>query len=149
MVTLLQRADANFHDLLFVLHHVLRCGPGFGRWAACLIQPNVPSYENLTDVSDSPNADPFDHPALAEILVILSIVTSPVRGREAFIRDLLTPTQLQLGAANPGSGGPAAVSKDWVVIDSDGEDEPGSSSSYMKENDLVAILNQIPIAGNY
>ena len=84
-----------------------------------------------------------------QVLVILSIVTSPVRGREAFIRDLLTPTQLGGGGGSPAGGvTPAAAGKDWVVVDSDGEDEPGSSSSYMKENDLVAILNQIPVAGD-
>ena len=89
-------------------------------------------------MSDNPSIDPFDHPALAEVLVVLSIVTSPVRGREAFIRDLLTsPTTT-----------PTAKTTDWVVVDSDGEDEAGGyMMSYMKENDLVAILNQIPVGG--
>ena len=84
--------------------------------------------------------------------MILSIVTSPVRGREAFIRDLLTPQLMMSGGGGspirgkaPASGGGGG--RDWIVVDSDGEEEPGSSSSYMKENDLVAILNQMPIGG--
>ena len=88
--------------------------------------------------------------------MILSIVTSPVRGREAFIRDLLTPQLMMSGGGGspiggrkgaPAGGGGGGGGRDWIVVDSDGEEEPGSSSSYMKENDLVAILNQMPIGG--
>ena len=110
------------------------------------------SYWLFKDACGSPNGDPYDHPALAEVLVILSIVTSPVRGREAFIRDLLTPQLMMSGGGGspirgraPAGGGGGG--RDWIVVDSDGEEEPGSSSSYMKENDLVAILNQMPIGG--
>ena len=139
----MQRPDVTFSDTLYVLHHVLRCGPGFGRWAACLIQPPLPTPDNYAAAANSPNWDPYDHPALHEILVILSIITSPIRGREGFIRELLSPLQIQQ-SANSHQAADA-----WVLVDSDGEDEvPGSSSSYMKENDLVSILNQIPIAGN-
>lgn len=33
----------------------------------------------------------------------------------------------------------------WVVIDSDGEEDDETVGSSLKENDLVSLLNQVPI----
>ena len=114
VVTLFRKPDSDFQDLLFVLQHVLRCAPGFGRWASGLIQPNVP----VLGFNDTPD---YDHPALNQVLAVLSVITSP-------------PAVL-----------PPSEDREWVLVDSDGEDDPES----FKESDLVALINQVPLGGTF
>lgn len=33
----------------------------------------------------------------------------------------------------------------WVMVDSDGEEDEESTGTSLKENDLVALLNQLPL----
>ncbi|KAF4516976.1 hypothetical protein B566_EDAN005578 [Ephemera danica] len=116
--TLLRVATAQDH--LFLLHHVLRSPGGVSNWAIPLVQ--IP-LENLVDNYPSTSSALLDHS-----VTFLSVLMNPIYEREQFINDK------------------RSLDEPWVFLDSDGdeEDDPRGFMSLL-ENDLVAILNQLPI----
>lgn len=123
----LQLRTATWHDHVFILFQILRCPVNVGNWAANLIQVPI----STTEIIESP----FALPEFQHCVAILSALLLPVKERGAFLENLtkdLVPKQPSEDA--------------WILVDSDGEE--GSSSSGeclgLKENDLVAIFEQIP-----
>jgi hypothetical protein len=115
---LLRVATASDH--LFLLHHVLRSPGGISSWAIPLIQ--IP-LEDLTNSYPSTSSAFLDH-----AITFLSVLMNPIYEREKVISDR------------------RSLEDPWTFLDSDG-DEEDESRRYMAllENDLVAILNQLPI----
>lgn len=121
----LQLRYATWQDHLFLLFHILRCPLEVATWAACCIQ--VP-LQQLDPYSNSP----YETPAVHHSVTILMALLKPVKRRQEFLgkikKELIDPVQENL----------------WVLVDSDGEDA-GESVNGPRENDMVAILNQIPL----
>ncbi|CAG9829221.1 unnamed protein product [Diabrotica balteata] len=114
---------ANYQDHLFILNHVLRCPAGVGSWASAFIQ---------TPVHVNPSISPFANFEINHVLTILAAILTPVRGREVFLDDLSQKSD-------------TAVEAIWVMVDSEGEEDEDSPIKPLKENDLVALLNQLPL----
>lgn len=124
----LQLRLATWQDHVFILFHVLRCPVNVGNWAASLIQVPI----SLPTEIDSP----FSLPEFQHCIAILSALLLPVKDRGAFLEGItkdLIPKQ---------SSGEDA----WILVDSDGEEgsTPQGECVGLKENDLVAIYEQIP-----
>ncbi|XP_021361330.1 ectopic P granules protein 5 homolog [Mizuhopecten yessoensis] len=124
---------ASYNDHLFILNHVLRCPAGVGEWAVGLIQ--VPTISHAT----SPPIN-IGSPVLDHLMTCLATILMPIRGREDFIclmNEAITP--------DPQHG------NTWIMVDSDGEEDedPKNAWMYLLENDIVAILNQIPMMEAY
>ncbi|XP_017775624.1 PREDICTED: ectopic P granules protein 5 homolog [Nicrophorus vespilloides] len=113
---------ACWQDHLFILNHILRCQPGIGSWGAQYIQ--FP----LVDFIESP----FSNYEINHILSMLSVILLPVNERELFLKEV---SQL--------SDEPTETL--WVIVDSDGEEDEDSTGVALRENDLVALLNQLPL----
>lgn len=123
----LQLRYATWQDHLFLLFHILRCPLEISSWAACCIQ--VPLHQ-LDPYSNSP----YETQAVHHSLIILMALLKPVKRRQEFLgkikKELIDPIQENL----------------WVLVDSDGEDVLESVNvNGPRENDMVAILNQIPL----
>lgn len=123
----MQLRVATWQDHVFILFHILRCPVGVGNWAASLIQ-----------VPDVNFCDTFTTPEFQHCIAILSALLLPVKNRSLFLENITKDLK-------PAS--PKNKEEDvWILVDSDGEE--GSSSSGecigLKENDLVALLDQIP-----
>ncbi|XP_028134145.1 ectopic P granules protein 5 homolog isoform X1 [Diabrotica virgifera virgifera] len=114
---------ANYQDHLFVLNHVLRCPAGVGSWASAFIQ---------TPVHVNASLSPFANFEINHVLTILAAILTPVRGRELFLEDLSQKSDTVAEAI-------------WVMVDSEGEEDEDSPIKPLKENDLVALLNQLPL----
>lgn len=125
----LQLRLATWQDHVFILFHVLRCPVNVGNWAASLIQ--VPISVPTTSIDSPFSLSEFQH-----CIAILSALLLPVKDRGAFLVGItkdLVPKQ---------SSGDDA----WILVDSDGEEgsTPQGECVGLKENDLVAIYEQIP-----
>ncbi|CAG9856312.1 unnamed protein product [Phyllotreta striolata] len=115
---------ANYQDHLFILNHILRCPAGVGSWASSFVQ--TPLELNNTD-------SPFANFQINHLLTIFSAILTPVVSREQFLEDLSVKND-------------ACAEAIWVMVDSDGEeDDEEASIKPLKENDLVALLNQLPL----
>ncbi|KAJ8984461.1 hypothetical protein NQ317_012527 [Molorchus minor] len=114
---------SNFQDHLFILNHVLRCASGVGSWAACFIQ--APLDINL-------KVSPFGSYQVNHVLVILATILMPIGAREQFLEDIAQNKEMATDAL-------------WVMVDSDGEEDEESTGTSLRENDLVALLNQLPL----
>ncbi|XP_045481046.1 ectopic P granules protein 5 homolog [Harmonia axyridis] len=113
---------ANYQDHLFLLNHVLRCPAGVGLWASSFVQtPLLQEFEN-----------PFMSYEINHVLAVLSIILSPVKDRDKFLGEVAQQNNEAQDAL-------------WVVIDSDGEEDEETSGTSLRENDLVALLNQLPL----
>ncbi|XP_063226634.1 ectopic P granules protein 5 homolog [Bacillus rossius redtenbacheri] len=122
---------ASWKDHLYVLNHVLRCPAGVASWAAGLVQVPAPP-----PLSQQHGASVFADHRLGHMLAVLATLLMPVREREKFLQ------QVHMGTQDSDDD------SFWVLVDSDGEEDEETSKSgctLLKENDLVAILNQIPI----
>ncbi|XP_034233842.1 ectopic P granules protein 5 homolog isoform X2 [Thrips palmi] len=124
----------NWQDHMFLLNHVLRCPAGVGQWASNFVQTPVPQY-----CPSSPGANsPFDSPYIDHVMVALATIILPIRERAAFLEQF----RASLGEFS-------GTTDAWIVLDSDGEDEEGDedgeNSVALRENDLVALLNQVAI----
>ncbi|CRK89101.1 CLUMA_CG002515, isoform A, partial [Clunio marinus] len=127
----LQLRIATWQDHVFILFHVLRCPVGVGSWAAELIQ--VPVLQRLPDVYQNP----FTYPEFQHCIAILSALLLPVKNRGTFLEGItkdLNPTNDDVNE------------EIWILVDSDGEEgsSPTGECIGLKENDLVAIFDQIP-----
>ncbi|XP_077501047.1 ectopic P granules protein 5 homolog [Amblyomma americanum] len=123
---------ASLADHFFLLNHVVRCPPGIHKWAISLVQiPSpMPWPENTDWRQATVGCQQLDY-ALAALATILL----PVESRAEYLQ----PLQSALEAAS--------CHEPWVVLDSDGEEDDPPSVVYWRENDVVALLNQVPFAG--
>lgn len=131
LVALLVRIG-NWQDHMFLLNHVLRCPAGVGLWASSFVQTPIPKH-CFVNPSSNP---PFESPYIDHVIVALSTIILPIRERTAFLEQF----RASLGEFN-------GTTDAWIVIDSDGEDddEDGENAVALRENDLVALLNQVAI----
>ena len=122
---------ATLEDHLFILNQVARCPSGLvGKWASKFVQiPPIPIPSNPDDYISS-----YGHLHLDYALTVLSCVLNPVQKRSEFLHQNI-------------SGGSSVNGNDsslqWVVVDSDGEDETDDSVVTFKENDVVSLLHQV------
>lgn len=116
----LQLRVATWQDHIFILFHIMRCKDGVGNWASSFIQ--VPPNLN----------DSFQH-----CVAVLAALLMPVGNRIKFLAENLKDVI------------PSVDNKDekdlWILVESDGEDSSSDDYSMLKENDLVAIFDQIPL----
>ena len=162
-IALFDHPKCTFEDKLFILHHILKCGPGFGRWAARLFQPDPPIIE--ADKNEYLSCNPVHcqteakdgMEAIHHILIMISTILTPIRDRENLIREAfpnlaasqnrntLSPTKRtsspKINQNDKVSSGPKDL---WVVVDSEGEDDDENDENF-RENDLVSLLNQVPL----
>lgn len=128
----LQLRVATWHDHVFILFHILRCPAGIGSWAANLIQ--APVMQRLADELHNP----FTFPEFNHCVSLLSALLLPIKDRSTFLESITKDL-----APNDDS-----VQEDiWILVDSDGEEgsSPSGECIGLKENDLVAIFDQIPL----
>lgn len=127
----LQLRVATWQDHVFILFHILRCPVGVGNWAASLIQ--VPVMQRSVEELQSP----FSYPEFQHCIALLAALLLPVKDRGTFLEGItkdLIPTSEN-------------IEEDiWILVDSDGEEgsSPSGECIGLKENDLVAIYDQIP-----
>lgn len=116
---------STWQDHLFLIFHVLRCPPGISTWAATLIQ--IPHPIDILSV------DEINH-----CMALLKVLLLPVKQRNDFL--------MQLKQINTPVDASAISDDMWIVIDSDGEEEqtPTGECVGLKENDMIALFNQIP-----
>lgn len=118
---------ATWQDHLFIIYHVLRCPPGISNWATSLIQ--IPKTKTI-------ELTPFNSDEINHCVTFLKVLLMPTKQRTEFLANLHT------------ENGPIdATAEDlWIIIDSDGEEDntPAGECAKLKENDLIALLNQVP-----
>lgn len=123
---------ATWMDHMFLIYHVLRCPPGIGSWATPIIQIPVSSDRNAKDTLTSP----FANAEINHCVTFLKVLLMPTKQRNEFL--------VQLNQMNA----PIDASEEdlWIVIDSDGEEDqtPAGECAGLKENDLIALFNQVP-----
>lgn len=123
---------ATWMDHTFLIYHVLRCPPGIASWATSIIQVPAPSDSHLKETP----ASPFANAEINHCVTFLKVLLMPTKQRNDFLA--------QLNQANT----PIDATTDdlWIVIDSDGEEDqtPAGECAALKENDLIAIFNQVP-----
>lgn len=121
---------ATLNDHLFILNHALRIPPGHvNKWACSFVQiPKIPIPNNPSEYFGS-----FSHIYLDYALAALNLILKPVDRREDFLKQHEAPYKL--------SGANESIQQ-WVVIDSDGEDDP-EDATFFKESDLIALLHQV------
>lgn len=127
----LQLRVATWQDHVFILFHILRCPVGVGNWAANFVQ--VPVMQRSPDDDNSP----FQYPEFQHCIALLSALLLPVKDRGTFLEGI---TKDFVPACDN-------VHEDvWILVDSDGEEgsSPSGECIGLKENDLVAIYDQIP-----
>lgn len=122
---------ATWQDHLFLIYHVLRCPPGIASWATPIIQ--IPASINAT--KDTP-ASPFANAEINHCVTFLKVLLMPAKQRNDFLVQL-NQTNTPVDATNDDM---------WIVIDSDGEEDetPSGECAGLKENDLIALFNQVP-----
>ncbi|XP_037885384.1 ectopic P granules protein 5 homolog isoform X1 [Glossina fuscipes] len=129
---------ATKEDYWFLIFNILRCPSGVGAWACEFLQ--VPClFENSKKPFDSAYELPLsiDSAEISLCLSILKILLTPVKRRNDYLKQF---TQSQKEVTDP------IQEERWILIDSDGEDEHTSAGECvgLRENDLIALLNQIP-----
>lgn len=115
---------------------ISRCPAGVSTWGVSFVQ--IPLYLPI-DV-------PFGSYEINHLLSILSVILSTIKERTAFLKDVCTlalfflviKIYMQIAHSHHGTS-----ETSWVVVDSDGEEDEESGTS-LRENDLVALLNQLP-----
>ncbi|XP_060553082.1 ectopic P granules protein 5 homolog [Ruditapes philippinarum] len=131
MVAALLRVGT-FEDHLYILNQIMRCPSGIGSWASHFVQtPPIPTNEDYSPLV-------FGNVYLDHIITGLSTVLIPTSYRSEFMCKM--QKMLTTGKDNKNLS--------WVMVDSDGEEDedPQSSWVYLHENDVVAILKQLPLA---
>uniref|UniRef100_A0A1A9VTB9 Uncharacterized protein n=1 Tax=Glossina austeni TaxID=7395 RepID=A0A1A9VTB9_GLOAU len=131
---------ATKEDYWFLIFNILRCPSGVGTWACeflqvpCLFENNKKCLERTYEIPLS-----IDSAEISLCLSILKILLTPVKRRNDYLKQF---TQSQKEVTDP------IQEERWILIDSDGEDEHTSAGECvgLRENDLIALLNQIPFA---
>ena len=126
--------QASKEDFLFLAHHMLRCPAGSVRWSRPYMQ--TPYYNAYSQEDNIHRTD--------VALSLLSLVCQAVDHRDDFLKSWMCDED---------------PINHWVWLDSDGDDEEGADSSdvpvgvsgvlHLSDNDLLALINQIPIADIY
>ncbi|XP_014271688.1 ectopic P granules protein 5 homolog isoform X2 [Halyomorpha halys] len=118
LVAILLRVAA-WSQHMFILNHVLRCPTNVIKWAVSFIQtPSAPFNCH----------NPGNY--LNHMIATLATIIKPIAERNRFIQEMESSNE-----------------EIWVFVDSDGEDCEDSSilPTCLKENDIIAVLNQIPL----
>lgn len=110
-------------EYTLICENNFRCPAGVGTWASSFVQTPL-----LFGQVDSP----FANYQINHVLTILATILSPIRAREQFLEDVAQSKDMATDAL-------------WVIVDSDGEEDDESTGTSLKENDLVALLNQLPL----
>lgn len=120
---------ASYADHLFLLNHILRAPSGVGRWAAGFVQIPAPASLALQTTLGSAVLD--------HAVTCLATVMLPVKAREEFM------CQMRQNESEPS----LQTDRAWILVDSDGEEDedPSQAWLYLHENDIVAILQQLPL----
>lgn len=123
---------ATWQDHLFLIYHVLRCPPGIASWATSIIQIPLPHDNNINDTTPTP----FANAEINHCVTFLKVLLMPTKQRNDFLTQL-NQTNTPIDATNDDL---------WIVIDSDGEEDntPAGDCARLKENDLIALFNQVP-----
>nr|CAD7569208.1 unnamed protein product [Timema californicum] len=127
---------ATWKDHMFLLHHVLRCPSGVGTWATNYVQ--IPP---LPFISTQYGTSPFASPHLGHMVAALATILLPIQEREQFLHEVQSCLKDSTSLDTEGDSL-------WILVDSDGEgdeDDGNSNRNLLKENDMVALLNQIPM----
>ncbi|XP_076366500.1 ectopic P-granules autophagy protein 5 isoform X2 [Tachypleus tridentatus] len=135
LVAILLRVST-FDDHLFLLNHILRCPPSTGRWAATYIQPvNLSNWSSFEETE-------FGSPYLDHMITTLATLLFPVKARMDFLLRLKSSKDNDSAVVDP------VKDSVWVLVDSEGEEDEDQGNQWFHwlENDIVAFLNQIPIA---
>ncbi|RZF35977.1 hypothetical protein LSTR_LSTR005390 [Laodelphax striatellus] len=118
---------ATWRDHVYLLHHILRCPAGVGKWAASLIQPPPPPF------NCNYSAMHLDH-----MVATAAVLLKPVAERDQFLAQWNDSTIIEGESL-------------WVIVDSDGDDEHEdlatndvSTRNSLRESDVVDMFNQIP-----
>ncbi|KAG5670431.1 hypothetical protein PVAND_000696 [Polypedilum vanderplanki] len=120
----LQLRVAAWTDHIFILFHMLRCKDGFGTFGSSFIQIPILSIDKERS---------FQH-----CVAVLSTILMPIAKRIQFLEENLKDVIPALDASKH--------EKDlWIMVESDSEDLSSDDYSTLKENDLVAIFDQIPL----
>jgi len=123
---------ATLNDHSFILNHVMRCPPGYiaKMFASCVQIPMIPIPSSPAEYCNSG----FGHLNLDYALTVLSIILNPVCRRDEFLKQMDVGVKIQVS--------PSDSNHQWVVVDSDGEDDP-EDLSFFKESDLISLLQQV------
>ncbi|XP_022249483.1 ectopic P granules protein 5 homolog isoform X2 [Limulus polyphemus] len=135
LVAILLRVST-FDDHLFLLNHILRCPPGTGHWAASYIQPiNLSNWSFFEETE-------FGSLYLDHVVTTLATLLFPVKARMDFLLRLKSSKDNDSAVVDP------VKDSVWVLVDSEGEEDEDQENQWFHwlENDIVAFLNQIPIA---
>lgn len=127
----LQMRIATWQDHLFILYHVLRCPVGVGNWAAPLIQ--IPSPKDIYM-----GTSPFGLPEFQHCVALTAALLLPIKERGKFLEKITRDINSTIDP----------VEEDvWIIVDSEGEEglSPTGECSGLRENDLVAFIDQIPL----
>ncbi len=131
---LLRRSEGDdFLTHLNLLHQILRCPPGVGKWAAKFVQVSLPS-DCVEDVDREKGFSRVRH-----LLTIVSVMMSPIKRREDFLK-ALKPTM-------PGSPSKGRDPDElWSVMDHEGDEDEDLTDAWhlLSDDDLVALFDQIP-----
>jgi len=122
---------ATLDDHIFVINHVVRCPAGLvgKKLAQCVQIPKIPIPSSASEyLIHGPN-----HLHLDFALSTLRTVLSPVRKRDEFLKYATVNVSMQSASGD---------TSQWVVVDSDGEDDP-DDLAFFKENDLINLFNQV------
>ncbi len=121
---------------LFLLHHVLRCPAGVGKWGAKYIQMAPPHDAKESSISSNP-LSLADNEPLDLIVTVLSVLMTPVEDRTRFLNHLRDSLTLSPSKDNDAT---------WTVVDLEGEEFENFRETWhlLTENDLVAFFHQVP-----
>lgn len=136
MVALLLRSG-RLEDNLFVINHVFRCPSGISSWAVDYVQlPLPPLKSEPMLLMGTPESTYLDY----SVAVLYMLMNYPVPERDTFLKYVkLTMAQSMNNSSSDSN---------FVILDSDGEEEEERVMicKDWAEEDIVALLNQIPIA---
>lgn len=122
---------ANWEDHLFLVYNILRCPNGTAKWASQFIQ--VPNFDNY--------CDSFNDAKINYCITLIGILMTPIKDRDKFLEQLINDCiENVVDAAR-------SDSLAWTLIDSDGEEDILDTGEIrgLKENDVVMLLNQVPL----
>ncbi|MBN3301121.1 EPG5 protein, partial [Amia calva] len=112
-------------DNLYLLHHLLCCPAGVGKWAVPFLQIRV-----------------LGNPSgVYHFMQALAILMSPVRNRPDFLCHM-KPCEKK-GSSSSKSG---QESGNWTLVDEGGEEDEDPETSWLllAEDDLIALFSQFP-----
>lgn len=153
VANLLVQRDASpadcWPDRLFLTLHVMRCPAGVSDWAAAFVQLPRPTLMQPSDTS-SVRTSPFAAAELHQCVAYLRTLLRPIEGRTDFLRQ---NERRRRARATSDSQPLDPVKEDlWILVDSDGDDDIAGAADaasgpgeVLKENDLIALLNQMPL----